>query len=199
MVTLSSINFNTSSSRTSWKNLLDLIYPKGSVYYRTASATVPGVSFGGNWEIKNYSCPTIARLKPVKSSDNNNTPSLQSVYQLGDMVFGYGWFDAAKAEPGNSSWTGLTMMTGLPAPDEAGWTNTDNMSGCGLCGINNSERIENIFIKNDGSLAIGANGGNAIQTGQGGPYNFIYKAKDSSGLDNATFFSERVYQHIRTS
>lgn len=49
MVTLSSINFNTSSSRTSWKNLLDLIYPKGSVYYRTASATVPGVSFGGNW------------------------------------------------------------------------------------------------------------------------------------------------------
>ena len=42
MVTLSSINFNTSSSSTSWKNLLDLIYPKGSVYYRTASADTVG-------------------------------------------------------------------------------------------------------------------------------------------------------------
>lgn len=44
MVTLSFINFNTSSSVTFWENLLDLIYPKESVYYRTASAAMPGIS-----------------------------------------------------------------------------------------------------------------------------------------------------------
>lgn len=46
---------------------------------------------------------------------------------------------------------------------------------------------------------IGAHVGNAIQTNQGGSYNFIYKAENSSGLDNATFFPERIYQHVRTS
>lgn len=199
MATLNSISFNTSSTATSWDNLLDLVYPKGSVYYRTASAAMPGSSFGGNWEIKSYSCPTIARLKPVKSSDNSNIASLSSVYQLDNMVFGYGWFNATTPEPNSSSWTGLTMMKGLPAPDPKGWTNKDDMTACGLCGIDNSERIESVFIKNNGNLVVGANGGNAIQTNQGGPYNFIYKAKNSSGLDNATFFPERIYQHIRTS
>lgn len=43
MVTLSSINFNTSSSSTSWKNLLDLIYPKRSVYYRTTSVRIANI------------------------------------------------------------------------------------------------------------------------------------------------------------
>ena len=197
MVTLNSINFNTSSSSTSWKNLLDLIYPKGSVYYRTASAAVPGVSFGGNWEIKNYDCPNLVRLKPAQGEDNSNAPSLKAVYQLGSMVFGYGWFAANKAERNN--WDGLKVMSGLPAPDETGWSSSDDMCGVGICGINNSERVENLFIKRDGVLAIGSNGGYNIQANDAGPYNFMYKAKDYAGLDKGTFFPERIYQHIRTS
>lgn len=198
MATLNSISFNTSSTATSWDNLLDLVYPKGSVYYRTASAAMPGSSFGGNWEIKNYECPNLVRLSPSKGADNHNSPSLKSVYQLGSMVFGYGLFTANKAEA-SSGWGGLTVMSGLPAPDETGWTSDDDMVGVGVCGINNSERVENLFIKNDGCLAIGSNGGYNIKNGEGGPYNFMYKAKAYDGLSKATFFPERIYQHIRTS
>ena len=198
MATLNSISFNTSSTATSWDNLLDLVYPKGSVYYRTASAAMPGSSFGGNWEIKNYECPNLVRLSPKKGVDNSNTASLKAVYQLGSMVFGYGWFSANKAES-SGGWGGLTVMTDLPIPDDAGWNANDTMVSTGICGIDNSERIENLFIKNNGNLAIGSNGGNNIKAGEGGPYNFLYKAKNLSDLDKATFFPERIYQHVRTS
>lgn len=197
MITLSSINFNTSSSSTSWKNLLDLVYPKGSVYYRTASAAVPGVSFGGNWEIKNYDCPNLVRLNPSKGKDNSNATPLKAVYQLGSMVFGYGWFTANKNETG--SWGGLEVMSRLPGPDETGWSSSDSACGVGVCGLNNSERVENLLINRNGVLVVGANGGYGIQANDGGPYNFMYKAKNYAGLDKGTFFSERIYQHIRTS
>lgn len=57
MASLNSININTASSGTSWTNLVNLIYPVGSIYLGydlmssndTSSSKHPANVFGGDW------------------------------------------------------------------------------------------------------------------------------------------------------
>lgn len=69
MTKLENINFNISSTGTSWENLLDLVYPKGSVYFRTSMGTAPGTNFGGQWSTlqSNFYPETLYSINGTKS------------------------------------------------------------------------------------------------------------------------------------
>lgn len=92
MTKLESINFNTSSTGTSWENLLDLVYPKGSVYFRTAAGNAPGNNFGGQWSTlqSNFYPETLYSIKGTQSVNNftswKNTDDESNRYTIRNNV-----------------------------------------------------------------------------------------------------------------
>lgn len=92
MTKLESINFNTSSTGTSWENLLDLVYPKGSVYFRTAAGNAPGNNFGGQWSTlqSNFYPETLYTVNGVQSSNNlasfKNTDEISNKYVVKNNI-----------------------------------------------------------------------------------------------------------------
>lgn len=92
MTKLESINFNTSSTGTSWENLLDLVYPKGSVYFRTAAGSAPGNNFGGQWSTlqSNFYPETLYTVNGVQSSNNlasfKNTDEISNKYVVKNNI-----------------------------------------------------------------------------------------------------------------
>lgn len=92
MTKLENINFNTSSTGTSWENLLDLVYPKGSVYFRTAAGSNPGNNFGGQWSTlqSNFYPETLYSIKGTQSVNDfmswKNTDDESNRYTIRNNV-----------------------------------------------------------------------------------------------------------------
>lgn len=92
MTKLENINFNTSSTGTSWENLLDLVYPRGSVYFRTSAGTAPGTNFGGQWSTlqSNFYPETLYTVNGVQSTNNfasfKNTNEISNKYVVKNNI-----------------------------------------------------------------------------------------------------------------
>lgn len=168
---IDAINFKTDSTNNTFSSILDLVYPTGSVIWRT-NTTNPSSLLGGTWSMVNNGRQDMVRLSPTISAHNSHNV-VGYHFQVGNRVFGYGWFVAAKTF---GEWQGANIVTKLPKPifdtgDEAGII-------CGACDFENADRVEPVSINQYGSLIVGNNGGNGISSGLGGGYWYSYATND---------------------
>lgn len=175
-----------------FSSMIDLVYPKKSIYWKTNSTNDLGNIFGGTWSLLNNGRQDIIRLSPTISAHNSHNAAGYH-FQIGNRVFGYGWFVAANAF---GEWTSANIVTKLPKPvcdtgDEGGIT-------CGACDFENADRVEPVTINQYGSLAVGNNGGNGISSGLGGGYWYSYATNDFT-VSGTKLGNSATYMFRRTA
>lgn len=90
-----------------WKNLLECVYPVGSVYFSTINNS-PANTIGGTWQV-------ISGLNLGVPTKTFGDDSGFGAWQLGDVVF-FGGFGSRPVLQGWTSTTALDVNGKLPEP-----------------------------------------------------------------------------------
>ena len=153
-----------------WKNLLECVYPVGSVYFSTINSS-PANTIGGTWQ-------AISGLNLGVPSKTLGDDSGFGAWQLGDVVF-FGGFGSRPTLQAWTSTTALDLNGELPKP--VGNVGNGAANGGAIYSQNSSKSVW-AYRNGSGNISFENKNGTATDTWYYG--SFAYQTTSENAITN---------------